>query len=305
MEDFELIIRVGCFCLVLIAMSLWEAIAPRRALAVSKSLRWTSNLGLSALNTMATRAVSVLGAMGIAAIAEEQDWGLLNNVHVPYWLALAVSFILLDLAIYLQHVLFHAVPALWRLHRVHHADLDFDVSTGLRFHTIEILLSLAIKGAAIAVLGPPPLAVLLFEVMLNATSMFNHGNVRIPARLERLLRLVVVTPEMHRVHHSIHVDETNSNYGFNLPWWDYLLGTYRAQPRDGHEQMTIGVPQFRDVWVDRLDWMLLLPFLKRTQKTAQRGESTVQQPTVQQPTAIQQAISQQASIASAPQRLAE
>jgi sterol desaturase/sphingolipid hydroxylase (fatty acid hydroxylase superfamily) len=170
--------------------------------------------------------------------------------------------IALDLAIYLQHVMFHAVPILWRLHMVHHADLDFDISTGLRFHTIEILLSMVIKLAAIIILGAPALAVVAFEVLLNATSMFNHANARLPRWLDRVLRLLVVTPEMHRVHHSVIAQETNSNFGFNLPWWDFLFGTYRDQPAAGHEGMTIGLVQFTDErQVDRLPGMLALPFV--------------------------------------------
>jgi sterol desaturase/sphingolipid hydroxylase (fatty acid hydroxylase superfamily) len=171
-----------------------------------------------------------------------------------------LSVVILDLAIYLQHVLFHAVPALWRLHRMHHADLEFDVSTGLRFHPVEILLSTVIKLAVVAALGAPALAVVIFEVLLNATSMFNHSNVRVPLGIDRMLRWLVVTPDMHRVHHSITPRETNSNFGFNLPWWDRLFGTYRAQPQAGHEAMTIGIEQFRDVRELRLDRMLLQPF---------------------------------------------
>jgi sterol desaturase/sphingolipid hydroxylase (fatty acid hydroxylase superfamily) len=200
----------------------------------------------------------------MALLAEERGWGLFANVAVPGWLAVVLSVVLLDLVIYLQHVLFHAVPLLWRLHMVHHADLDFDVTTGVRFHTIEILLSLGIKMGAVVLLGTPALAVLIFEVLLNATSMFSHGNVRLPGWLDRVLRLVLVTPEMHRVHHSARPRETNSNFGFNLPWWDYLLGTYRAQPAEGHEGMTIGLTQLRDERrADRLHWMLVLPFLGR------------------------------------------
>jgi sterol desaturase/sphingolipid hydroxylase (fatty acid hydroxylase superfamily) len=199
--------------------------------------------------------------VGVALGAEEHGWGLFNNVAVPAWLAVVLAVVALDLIIYLQHVMFHAVPLLWRLHMVHHADLDFDVSTGLRFHTIEILLSMGIKAAAVVLLGAPALGVLIFEVLLNATSMFSHGNVRLPAWLDRVLRLLVVTPDMHRVHHSVDPRETNSNFGFNLPWWDFLLGTYRAQPEAGHEGVTIGLEQFRDERVEQLPWMLLLPFV--------------------------------------------
>jgi sterol desaturase/sphingolipid hydroxylase (fatty acid hydroxylase superfamily) len=257
----EPIIRLGCFAGVLLLMALWEVLAPRRRLTVSKPLRWSSNLGLVALDSLAVRFLIPLGALGAAWLAAERGWGVLNNLALPGWLAVALAVVALDLVIYLQHVMFHAVPLLWRLHLVHHADLDFDASTGVRFHPIEILLSLGIKMAAVVLLGASALAVLLFEVLLNATSLFNHGNVRLPGWLDRLLRLVVVTPEMHRVHHSVIVRETNSNFGFNLPWWDFLFGTYRAQPAAGHEGMTIGLSQFRDERVDRLHWMLALPFV--------------------------------------------
>ena len=181
-------------------------------------------------------------------------------VAVPFWLALPLSVMRLDLAIYLQHVMFHAVPAFWRLHRMHHADLDFDVTTGARFHPIEILISMGIKLALVLALGPPAVAVLIFEVLLNATSMFNHANLSIPLGLDRVLRWVVVTPDMHRVHHSILPEETNSNFGFNLPWWDRLLGTYRDQPKEGHAGMTIGLDRFRDPADLRIDRMLIQPF---------------------------------------------
>jgi sterol desaturase/sphingolipid hydroxylase (fatty acid hydroxylase superfamily) len=261
--EYEPIIRLVSFLGMMAAMAVWEVLAPRRELAVSKPLRWFSNLGLVVVNTIAVRLAFALGAVGVALVATERGWGLFNNVELPAWLAIVLSVLALDLAIYLQHVMFHAVPLFWRLHMVHHADLDFDVTTGLRFHTIEILLSMGIKVGAIILLGAPAAAVLFFEVLLNATSMFNHSNVRMPAWLDRVLRLVVVTPEMHRVHHSTIPRETNSNFGFNLPWWDFLLGTYRAQPSLGHEHMEIGLSQFRDQRVDRLDWMLVLPFVGR------------------------------------------
>jgi sterol desaturase/sphingolipid hydroxylase (fatty acid hydroxylase superfamily) len=258
----ESAIRLGCFVGVLALMAAWEVRAPRRRRTTARPVRWASNLGLVALDTLAARLLLPLGAVGVAWLAEERGWGLFHNVVLPAWLAVVLSVVALDLAIYVQHVLFHAVPLLWRLHMVHHADLDFDVTTGVRFHTLEILLSLGIKGAAVVLLGAPAVAVLIFEVLLNATSMFSHGNVRLPAWLDRVLRLVVVTPDMHRVHHSVVPRETNSNFGFNLPWWDYLFGTYRARPAAGQEGMTIGLEQFRDERVaDRLHWMLLLPFI--------------------------------------------
>src|SRR5262245_21586980 len=255
----EPLVRLGCFAGVLLLMALWESLAPRRRLTVRRSLRWPSNLGLVALNSLAVRFLIPLGAVGVAVVAEERGWGVLNNVALPGWVAVALAVVALDLVIYLQHVMFHAVPLLWRLHMVHHADLDFDATTGVRFHPVEILLSQGIKLAAVVLLGAPAVAVLLFEVLLNATSVFNHGNVRLPGWLDRVLRLIVVSPEMHRVHHSVVPRETNSNFGFNLPWWDYLFGTYRAQPSEGHLDMTIGLSQFRDERVEKLHWILALP----------------------------------------------
>jgi sterol desaturase/sphingolipid hydroxylase (fatty acid hydroxylase superfamily) len=255
-------IRLGCFAGVLTIMAVWEVLAPRRRPTTARPVRWASNLGLVVLDTLAARLLLPLGAVGVALLAEERGWGLFHNVALPTWLAVVLSVVALDFVIYVQHVLFHAVPLLWRLHLVHHADLDFDVSTGVRFHPFEILLSLGIKAAAVVLLGAPAVAVLVFEVLLNATSLFSHGNVRLPGWLDRALRLVVVTPDMHRVHHSVHPRETNSNFGFNLAWWDYLCGTYRARPAAGQEGMTIGLEQFRDERVaDRLHGMLLLPFL--------------------------------------------
>jgi sterol desaturase/sphingolipid hydroxylase (fatty acid hydroxylase superfamily) len=260
--DHAAVFRLGFFGGVLALMAVWELRAPRRRLTTAKPVRWLSNLGLVALDTVVVRFLVPLGAVGTALVAKERGWGLFNNVTLPGWLAVVLAVVALDFVIYLQHVLFHAVPILWRLHLVHHADLDFDVSTGVRFHTLEILLSLGIKMGAGVLLGAPALAVLTFEVLLNATSMFSHGNVRLPGWLDRVLRLVVVTPDMHRVHHSVHPRETNSNFGFNLPWWDFLLGTYRAQPAAGHEGMKIGLEQFRNERVaDRLHWMLALPFV--------------------------------------------
>jgi sterol desaturase/sphingolipid hydroxylase (fatty acid hydroxylase superfamily) len=257
----ERLVRLSFFLGILVAMAAWEVAAPRRRREIPRLLRWTNNLGVVVVDTIVLRLSFPILAVGLALLAQERGWGLLNAFDVPLWLAFAVSVLTLDLAIYLQHVMFHAVPALWRLHRMHHADLEFDVTTGLRFHPVEILLSMGIKLAVVAALGPPAVAVLVFELLLNATAMFNHSNVRLPLGLDRVLRWIVVTPDMHRVHHSIHPSETNSNFGFNLPWWDRLLGTYRAQPRHGHEAMTIGIEQFRarrDLWLDR---MLIQPLI--------------------------------------------
>lgn len=253
-------VRLGFFLAVLVAMAAWEFAAPRRRREIPRLLRWSGNLGIVAVDTVLVRLAFPVAAVGVALIAEERGWGLFHSFDVPAWAAIVLAVVVLDFAIYLQHVLFHAVPALWRLHRMHHADLEFDVSTGLRFHPIEILLSMGIKMMVVVALGAPAVAVLIFEVLLNATSMFNHSNIRMPASVDRILRLVVVTPDMHRVHHSIYPNETNSNFGFNLPWWDRLLGTYRPQPRDGHTGMTIGIEQFRTLGDLRLDRMLLQPW---------------------------------------------
>jgi sterol desaturase/sphingolipid hydroxylase (fatty acid hydroxylase superfamily) len=260
----EPVIRVGFFVGVFALMGLWEVVLPRRALTVSKALRWGNNLGLVVLNTVLLRLLFPLAAVGVAAFAVANGWGLLNHFQVPFWIGAPVAVVALDFVIWLQHVMVHAVPALWRLHRVHHADLDDDLTTGTRFHPLEIVLSMLIKFAAIAVIGPPVLAIVIFEILLNATSMFNHGNVGIATRVDRVLRWFIVTPDMHRVHHSAEVDETNSNFGFNLPWWDRLFGTYREQPRAGHVNMTIGIRGHTDPReVARLDGMLLLPFKGR------------------------------------------
>jgi sterol desaturase/sphingolipid hydroxylase (fatty acid hydroxylase superfamily) len=254
------LVRLSAFAGVFAGMALWELLAPRRQERIKRLRRWPGNVGIVVLDTLLVRVVFPTAAVGVALVAEAQGWGLFHALGAPAWFAVPASVILLDLAIYLQHVLFHAVPMLWRLHRMHHADLAFDVTTGVRFHPFEILLSMVIKLGVVAAVGAPAVAVLLFEVLLNATSMFNHGNVRVPASLDRVLRWMVVTPEMHRVHHSILPRETNSNFGFNLPWWDRLFGTYRAQPSAGHEAMTIGIEQFREPRELGLDRMLLQPF---------------------------------------------
>ena len=258
--EHEPLIRLGAFAGVLIAMTVWEVWAPRRPQRIGRARRWPGNLGVVVLDTIILRIIFPTAAVGMALIAKAHGFGLFNAVELPRLVAILASVILLDLAIYLQHVLFHAVPVLWRLHRMHHADLEFDVTTGVRFHPFEILLSMVIKLVVVAALGAPALAVLVFEVLLNATSMFNHGNVRLPAALDRVMRWIIVTPEMHRVHHSIAPRETNSNFGFNLPWWDRWFGTYRAEPAAGHENMTIGIEQFRDPRELRLDRMLAQPF---------------------------------------------
>ena len=252
---YEPMVRLGVFLGIFGIIAAWELAAPRRVLRESKALRWTHNLALTLLNSVLSRTAIPVAAVGVAALAAERGMGLFNLFHVSQPMTILLSVLALDLTIYLQHLMFHAVPLLWRVHRMHHADVDFVLTTGARFHPLEIVLSMLLKFAVILVLGAPALAVLVFEVLLNATSMFNHGNVRMPASVDRVLRWLVVTPDMHRVHHSVSPRETNSNFGFNLPWWDHLFGTYRAQPQAGHERMVIGIEQFRsprDLWLDRL-----------------------------------------------------
>jgi sterol desaturase/sphingolipid hydroxylase (fatty acid hydroxylase superfamily) len=256
----EPLIRLAVFAGIFMAMAAWEIFAPRRGQKLRRRTRWMGNIGVVVLDTLLVRLLFPTTAVGLALIAEARGWGLFHALELPTWVTVLLAVAALDLAIYLQHVLFHAVPVLWRLHRMHHADLEIDVTTGARFHPIEILLSMGIKLGVVAALGTPALAVLVFEVLLNATSMFNHSNVRMFPRLDRAIRWIVVTPDMHRVHHSIVARETNSNFGFNLPWWDRLFGTYRDQPAAGHEEMTIGIEQFRQLTEQRLDRMLTQPF---------------------------------------------
>lgn len=259
----EPMIRLSAYLGVFAIMALLEVALPRRRLTTSKSTRWFGNIGIAVLNTLLLRAIFSTAVVATAWEARERGLGLLNQIEVPFWVAVILSVVILDLVIYLQHVMFHAVPALWRLHMVHHADLDYDVTTGARFHPLEIILSVLIKVTVVGVLGPPVVAVLVFEVFLNATAMFNHSNIRIPLAVDSVFRWFVVTPDMHRVHHSVVPVETNSNFGFNLSWWDRLLGTYVDQPAAGHQKMTIGLRQFREAARLTLPWMLLLPFIGR------------------------------------------
>ncbi len=258
--SLEIAIRVGCYAAVFAAMALWEWRAPRRKLAAGRKPRWPGNLGILAVDIAAVRLLVPITAVGAALIAAERGWGLFHLLGLPLWVAVVAGVVVLDLVIYLQHVVFHYVPVLWRLHRMHHADIDIDVTTGLRFHPLEILLSLAIKVAAVAALGVPAVAVLIFEVLLNATAMFNHSNVKLPPKLDTFARWIVVTPQMHQVHHSIVRAETDSNFGFNLPWWDRLFGTYRDKPAAGEDGIVIGLPVFRDLAELRITRMLSQPF---------------------------------------------
>lgn len=257
----EVTIRLGFFFGIFIIVAICEVLSPRRNLTTSKPIRWLSNMSVVFIDSVLVHIIFPVLAVGLALIAEKNGWGLLNNFNIPYWFSLVAGVLVLDFIIYLQHVMFHAVPILWRLHMMHHADLDYDVTTALRFHPLEIIGSMVIKLTAVVALGPTALSVLIFEVVLNGTAMFNHGNIRLPLKIDRFLRLLVVTPDMHRVHHSVIIRETNSNFGFNFPWWDRLFGTYRAQPAAGHEGMTIGLSQFRDPKRLTLPWMLALPFI--------------------------------------------
>ncbi len=259
--ELEPVIRLGFLFGMVAVMGLWELAAPRRALTVSKAYRWLKNAAIIGAGTLLSRIVLPAGAVGVALFAESRGWGLLPELALPFGLTVAIAVVVLDFAVWAQHVMFHAVPVLWRLHRMHHADLDFDLTTGLRFHPLEIVLSFGIKALFIAALGAPVVAVLIFEVILNALALFNHANVRLPTALDRVLRWFIVTPDFHRVHHSWYPHETNTNFGFNLSLWDRLLGTYRAQPQDGHEGMTIGLNQFREPSWERFDRLLIQPFV--------------------------------------------
>jgi sterol desaturase/sphingolipid hydroxylase (fatty acid hydroxylase superfamily) len=259
----EQTVRLAFFFGVLAVVSVWELISPRRTLTDSKGRRWIANLSLVVINTAVVRFLIPVLPVGLALLTQERGWGVLNIVIIPNWIKVALAVVAFDFVIYLQHVLFHFLPILWHLHRMHHTDLDIDVTTGNRFHPIEIVISIWIKLVAVALIGPPVIAIVVFEVVLNATSQFNHGNIRIPEALDRWLRLVVVTPDMHRVHHSIIPCETNSNFGFNLPWWDRLCGTYRPQPEQGHTGMSIGLKEFRDSTNLTLPQLLLQPFVRK------------------------------------------
>ncbi len=261
--DNELLIRLVSFLAVFAVMSIWEKAAPRRQLKSPKRLRWFHNLSLTAFNSVVVKLVFPAAAVGTAFVGELNAWGLFNMLQVPGLLAGMMSFVLLDLTIYTQHFLFHKVSLFWRVHRMHHTDLDIDVTTGARFHPIEIVVSMVIKISVVVNLGAPAWSVLLFEILLNATSMFNHSNIRIPIVVDGFLRKIVVTPDMHRVHHSVIIEETNSNFGFNFAWWDRLFRTYRDQPSQGHDAMVIGLANFRDLKYLTLPWMLSVPFLRK------------------------------------------
>ena len=254
-------IRIVAFLGILIGMMAWEYFRPARKLQYPRWLRWSSNLGIVVINTAVLRLTLPMLAAGAAVWAEAQHWGWLNQTSWPFWVEVIFALLLFDFAIYLQHVMVHAVPLFWRFHRLHHADLDYDATTGLRFHPIEILFSMGLKMLLVIAVGAPLLAVIIFEIILNSASLFNHGNVRLPAWLEPWARAFIVTPDMHRVHHSAIREETNSNYGFSLSIWDRLFGTYRDQPTLGHEHMVIGLEYFRDERELYLHRLLVQPLL--------------------------------------------
>jgi sterol desaturase/sphingolipid hydroxylase (fatty acid hydroxylase superfamily) len=261
--DKEMFIRLGFFFGVFAFMAAWEVIAPRRTLGSPRSIRWLNNIAITFLNSALARWIFPMSAVGIALLGRQRGWGVFNYVEMSPWISGTITIMLLDLTIYTQHFLFHKIPLFWRLHRMHHTDLDIDVTTGARFHPIEIVVSMGVKSAVVIVLGAPAWSVLAFEVLLNATSMFNHSNILINRRVDRRLRACLVTPDMHRVHHSVIIKETDSNFGFNLSWWDRLFGTYRDQPAAGHGGMTIGLANYRERKWLTLPWMLVVPFSGR------------------------------------------
>lgn len=264
---FEMGIRLGLFLGVLFLMALWEILLPKRQLTIAKARRWFSNLGIVVISSLLVRLVLPAGAVGFALYGQTENLGLLHHLTFPTWLQFILGIVILDLAIYGQHVMFHYVPIFWRFHRMHHLDLDIDTTTGVRFHPVEIILSILIKGAVILLIGIMPIAVLIFEIILNATSLFNHGNVRLFSGLDKLIRLFIVTPDMHRVHHSVYPNETNSNFGFNFSCWDRIFRTYHAQPKDGHSKMHIGLSdERRPKYCVNLLGILIIPFIYRRSK---------------------------------------
>jgi sterol desaturase/sphingolipid hydroxylase (fatty acid hydroxylase superfamily) len=262
-QNSESVIRLSLFFGLFVLFATIEALWPRKALSSPKPSRWFGNLSIQITNAVLMRLVFMLvgmSAVGFSVLVQTTQFGLLHQINLPQALGLLLGFLILDAAIYGQHLVLHKVPVLWRMHRMHHADTDIDVTTGLRFHPLEILVSMAFKFAVIALFGINPFTVLIFEIVLNATSMFNHANMALPQSLDRLLRLFVVTPDMHRVHHSVHQTEYNHNFGFNFPWWDRLFGTYQDQPVDGHDGMSIGLSAYRAAAWRGLGPLLRIPF---------------------------------------------
>ncbi|PCH47122.1 MAG: fatty acid hydroxylase [Hyphomicrobiales bacterium] len=258
---YEPTIRLTVFAGLFAIFALSEWLRPRRPLTAPKSKRWFTNIAIVVIDSVVVRLLFPAAAVGIAIWAQGEGYGLFNMVSVPIWLAGLASIIILDFAVWLSHLLSHKIPIIWRLHRMHHSDRDFDVSTAIRFHPIEIVVSMIYKVAWVVALGAPAWSVILFEIILNGVAMFNHSNTKLPLSVDRILRLFIVTPDMHRVHHSTHPDETDSNYGFNFPFWDRLFGTYTDQPELGHDKMEIGLAAWRDERPDKLAWALSVPLL--------------------------------------------
>lgn len=268
LEQYEAIVRLGVFAGIFLLMAALEIAIPRKERVLPKGMRWFTNISLVIVNTLALRLVMPILAVGMADYAAARGWGLLAFVDFPMWMEIIIAFVILDMLIYVQHVAFHKVPILWRFHKVHHADRDLDVTSGARFHPIEAVLSMAYKLLCVALVGPAAIAVFLFEVILNASSMFHHANIRIPENIDKLVRWGIVTPDMHRVHHSVRVSETNSNYSFFLTLWDRLFRTYVAEPKDGHREMTLGLDEYQTEQPANLGWAMVVPFLPEEQQAA-------------------------------------
>ncbi len=261
--DNEGPIRLSIFLGLFALLAISEWLKPRRKLNISKGQRWTTNIAIMVLDSLIVRLLFPAAAVGVALWTSSAGYGLFNVIEAPLWLAILVSFVVLDFAVWLSHVLSHKVPLFWRFHRMHHCDRDIDVTTAIRFHPLEIVVSMIWKAAWVVALGAPAVAVIIFETVLNGTAMFNHSNLKLPLWLDKIVRLIVVTPDMHRVHHSAINRETDSNYGFNMPWWDRMFGTYIAQPELGHDQMTIGLEEWQDERPAKLGWSLSVPFLQQ------------------------------------------
>lgn len=267
-SGYETVVRLSVFFFMFVTIASWELTMPRRELITPKWIRWRSNWSITVINTAVIQLLFPILGIGMAVIAAQNGWGVLNTLNVSEGFAIAIFILTFDLAIYWQHRIFHLIPVLWRLHRMHHIDPDFDVSTGIRFHPLSSLLSMLIKLSVIVLMGPPVVAVLISEVLLNATAMFNHGNIHISPKVDRVLRWFMVTPDMHRIHHSVVEDEHNRNFGFNFPWWDHLFGSYRDSPERSQESMTIGIEGFGQPQNINLGWLLINPFLKGPLRTA-------------------------------------
>ena len=261
--EYESYIRLGSFLGIFALLTIWEISSPKRELLQLRRFRWFSNIGLVVLSSVLIRFILPTAAVGVALHVEQEQLGFLNLYELPFIVQFIFAFILMDLAIYFQHVMFHALPLFWRFHRVHHSDLDCDITTGLRFHPFEMIISIVFKFLIIASIGAPVLAVVFFEIILNAASMFTHSNIKIPSAIEKMVRWFIVTPDMHRIHHSIKENETNSNFGFFISIWDRLLGTYIQEPEQGHDNMQIGLQRFREPKWQNLRWLIYLPFVDK------------------------------------------